>query len=319
MTDLLTFGETMCLFTPEADRPFALTGPFHVRFGGSESNMAITAARLGVSVCWHSRVGSDPLGQLMVEEVARQGVGTSSVQVDPKRNTGLMLKRRRPDGEADVYYYRRSSAASAITVSNFPYELIAKARWLHVSGITPALSRSAEQAWLEALRVARAHQIPVSLDPNIRLKLWGARRARQFLLTAIGEGVDLLVPNLDEGTILFGDHPPEELARRAVAAGARRVALKLGAQGAILAEADGTLERIPPYTALPVVDPVGAGDSFAGGLVAGLLKGLSFHDAGRLAVYCGACAVSAVGDWEGAPTWAQAAAALEGSGEGCAT
>lgn len=309
--DLFTFGETMALLTSEAGRPFDPATPVCFRFGGADSNVAIAAARLGIRAAWYSRLGEDPLGHWIRNEVAAQGVDTAAVAMDPDRVTGLMLKARIDESTAKVYYYRKYSAASAMDVATFPFEAVAGARWLHATGITPALSASARQAWTEALAVARAHGVPISLDPNLRLSLWTADEARSVLLGAMADGIELLLPNVDEARLLFGELPPEELIRAAHRAGARLVALKLGAEGAMLS--DGRQITVqPPWAGLPVVDPVGAGDSFAGGLIAGLLKGLSMAEAGQLGAFCGARAVAGVGDWEAAPTWAEAEIALEG-------
>lgn len=299
----------MGLLTPEKDRRFDPTHPFTFRFAGAESNVAVAAVRLELRVIWHSRLGADPLGDWILERLGREGVETGTVERDPHRNTGLMLKHRMPDGHTDVRYYRRDSAASAMEPGSFPLAHLLASRWLHVSGITPALSPSARATWLLAVRHAREQGIPVSLDPNIRLKLWSAGEAREFLLGALREGVDLLTPNQEEAALLFGDRPVEEQAAAALRAGARRVALKLGERGAFLGDRDG-LVRVPPHSVGRAVDPVGAGDAFAGGLIAGMLRGLPFPDAGRLAAYCGAAAVTTVGDWEGAPAWADARRAL---------
>ena len=306
--DLFTFGETMALLTSDAGQPFDPAAPFYFRFGGADSNVAIVAARLGVRTSWYSRLGQDPLGWWIRREVTAQGVDTEAVAMDADRVTGLMLKARVDEASAKVYYYRRYSAASALDPDTFPFEAVANARWLHATGITPALSASARQAWTQALAVARAKGVPISLDPNLRLSLWSAEEARSVLLQAMESGIDLLLPNIDEARMLFGNLSPEQLIEAAHRAGARLVALKMGDQGAWLS--DGTTVTIqPPWTGMPVVDPVGAGDSFAGGLIVGLLKGLSLAEAGRLGAFCGARAVAGVGDWEAAPTWEEALAA----------
>jgi 2-dehydro-3-deoxygluconokinase len=309
--DLFTFGETMALITPEADEPFDPSAPFVMRFGGAESNVAIAAARLGISATWYSRLGQDPVGEWIRRELGTQGVNVESVVLDPVRVTGLMLKTRIDRSTVSVHYYRKYSAASAMDPETFPYGEIADARWLHVTGITPALSETARAAWFGALAQARQHGVPISVDPNIRLKLWTAAEARETLLDAMRPGIELLLPNLDEAQLLFGAMPPEDLVLAAHAAGARLVALKLGDQGALLSDGI-AMNYVPPWPGLPFVDPVGAGDSFAGGLIAGILKGLPFLEAARLGTYCGGRAVTRVGDWEAAPSWAEAATVVKG-------
>lgn len=298
--DLFTFGETMGLFTPGTGATFA--DPIALRFGGSESNVAVAARRLGLSVRWHSRLGADPVGAHIRHHLLAEGVDLETVVIDPARNTGLMLKERTALGQTAVYYYRRESAASRLEDS-FPYDTIGEARWLHVTGITPALSNGARSAWCGALSEARSKGIPISLDPNIRLKLWTEEEARPVILTAMRQGIALFVPNLEEAELLFGPQPPEGLVAAAHAAGAQQVALKMAENGALLSNGERIWHQ-PAWTGLPVVDTVGAGDCFTGGLITGLLLGSSLLSAGRLAVYCGARAVSAVGDWEAAPTHA---------------
>lgn len=297
--DLFTFGETMGLFTPGPGSTFA-DPTIALRFGGSESNVAVTASRLGLSVRWHSRLGADPVGAHIRQQLLAEGVDLTTVAIDPVRNTGLMLKERTAQGQTAVYYYRRESAASALEDA-FPYAAIGAARWLHATGITPALSDGARAAWHGAINEARAKGVPISLDPNIRLKLWTAEEARRVILEAMREGIALFVPNLEEAELLFGPHSPAELVTAAHAAGAKQVALKMAENGALLSTGEQIWHQ-PAWTGLPVVDTVGAGDCFTGGLITGLLQGGSLDRAGRLAAYCGARAVSAIGDWEAAPT-----------------
>src|SRR5262249_28514444 len=114
MPDVVTFGETMALFAPRETGPLRYVADYRLKMGGTESNVAIALARLGIEVGWFSRLGDDELGRFVVHNVRGEGVDTSRVIVDPAAPTGLYLKEISAVGETTVYYYRRGSAASPL-------------------------------------------------------------------------------------------------------------------------------------------------------------------------------------------------------------
>jgi 2-dehydro-3-deoxygluconokinase len=148
----------------------------------------------------------------------------------------------------------------------------------------------------------------VLLDPNLRLKLWGPEEARA-VLRDLATRCDILLPGVDEAELLTGEADPEAAARELLELGPSLVVVKLGARGALAVD----LERVTPVAAaaLPrVVDPVGAGDAFAAGFLAGRLRGLDLSESLALGNRCGCLAMAVPGDIEGLPRWDEVAATV---------
>lgn len=184
-----------------------------------------------------------------------------------------------------MYYYRRGSAASRLTPNDLDEEYIAKAKYLHITGITPALSRSCQETIFAAIAMARRHGVKIVFDPNLRLKLWReANEAREMLLR-IAVQADIVLPGVSEAAFLFGDRSIEEW-KRLLDAGASLVVIKLGASGAHYFTS-GANEYVPGFPVEQIIDPVGAGDGFAAGLLSGLLDGLSLTEAVRRGMQSG--------------------------------
>lgn len=299
MPEVITFGETMVLMDPMEQGPLRHVNLFMKRVGGAESNFAIGLSRLGHSAGWVSRVGDDEFGKYVVNFIRGEGVDVSRVQVDCEAFTGVYFKQRRSSEDNSVFYYRRGSAASRMTGEEVDEEYLRGAKFLHVTGITPALSSSCLQAVKKVMGMARRLNIPISLDPNIRLRLWTSSEARDVLRELV-QGVDILLPSQVEGEILFGSNDPGEIARAALDLGARVVVVKRGAEGCFVA--DRHISKAIPGFPVKVVDAIGAGDAFDAGFIAGVLEGRSLIESAELGNASGAFAVAATGDVEGLPT-----------------
>jgi 2-dehydro-3-deoxygluconokinase len=304
MPELVTFGETMAALAPDRTGPLRHSRSLSLSVAGAESTVAIGVARLGHSVAWVGRVGVDELGLLVRDTLRSQGVDVRAV-IDPAAPTGLMLKERRTADVRRVHYYRAGSAGSRLVPDDLPKDLVESARIVHTGAITAALSATA--AATVSAAIARANF--ASFDANFRSKLWPAAEYRDFVLARLPE-VDLLFASLDEARILLGrtEGEPDDLATALKDAGPDEVVVTLGQDGAVCADRDGKVHRVQarPVT---LVDPVGAGDSFAAGYLAALLDGgdvpARLSAASRVAAY----SVSAEGDWEGLPTCAELTAA----------
>ncbi|WP_248908250.1 sugar kinase [Halocatena marina] len=298
--DVLTIGETMVLLNPHESGPMRHVVDFRKRIGGAESNMAVGLARLDHDAAWISRLGSDPHGQYVRDTIRGAGVDTQYVTFDAEAPTGLMFKERRELAESRVYYYRDDSAASRMAPDDLPDEALANARYLHLTGITPALSESCRELVFDATRRAQEHGVTVSLDPNLRFKLWDETMMRETLLSLVEE-CDVVLPGIEEGAVLLGTDDPERIATEFRALGADEVVVKLGADGAFVAS-DAVAETVTGYEVERVVDPVGAGDGFAAGYLSGRLEGLDPVRATDRANAVGALATTVTGDIEGLPT-----------------
>lgn len=298
---LVTIGETMGLLTSVDYGPLRHARQLALGVAGAESNVAIGVRRLGHGATWIGRVGEDEIGDLVESTLRGEGV-LLSIGRDPVRPTGLMLKSRRTTSITRVTYYRSGSAASGLSPEDLPLDLIAAARVLHVTGITPALSDSCRDAVLHAIHHARAQGTRVSLDVNYRAALWRERAARPVLRELAGLA-DILFAGPDEAELLVGADSgwtPAELAAELATLGPAETVIKCGAAGAV-ARADNRVMEEPAF-AVRAVDPVGAGDAFVAGYLAGVLEGASLENRLKLGALAGAFAVTVSGDWEGAPT-----------------
>lgn len=298
---VVTFGETMVLVNPTETGPMKYNTEFKKTLGGAESNVAIGLSRLGHDVGWVSKLGADPHGEYIRSFVRGEGVDTSTVRFTADAPTGIMFKERRALAEPEVYYYRHGSAASTMTPADLPEGYIEDAEYLHLTGITPALSESCRETTLAAVERAREADTTVSFDLNVRQKLWSDLDEMRTTLLDLVEMSDLVLPGIDEGRVLFDVEDPAAIADACLSRGAARAAVKLGSEGAFVADRE-TAEHVPGYEVERVVDPVGAGDGFAAGFLAGELRELEPVESTKLANAVGAFATTTVGDIEGLPT-----------------
>jgi 2-dehydro-3-deoxygluconokinase len=244
-------------------------------------------------VSYVSRVGDDPFGRRVVAALAGAGVDVTRVRVDPDAPTGLYLREWLPDGLRRVHYYRAGSAASRMSDADLDSDLCAGARFLLVSGVTPALSPSCASAVRRAIALAHAAGALVTLDLNYRPRLWDPPAARRTLVPLMGQVDLLLMSREDAVAILEADGEPA--MRAAAALGARTVVLKAAEDGSA-ALVDGAVVSAPAVAVREVVDPVGAGDAFNAGFLSCRLSGGGIADALRAGNELGAAAVTSVGD-----------------------
>ena len=309
MPDVVTFGEVMALFSPLSAEPLRYVRQFELRWGGAECNFAIALARLGLSCGWLSRLGDDELGRLILQGARGEGVDVSHVRLMAEHPTGLYLKQFVGD-TTQIFYYRRGSAASTLGPDDLDPTYIQSARWLHLTGITPALSDSCRAAVERAFDLAAEHGLRVSFDPNLRLKLWSLEQARSVLVPLMRR-CDVLLAGDEELLPLLGQTEREAAVETVLAWGRPLLALKLGRDGALIAAGN---QRIfaPPIPVARIVDPVGAGDGFDAGFVAGQLMGWDLQRSAQLGNVVGASALGVRGDFEGYPTLAEAERTLAG-------
>ncbi|MFC4768059.1 sugar kinase [Effusibacillus consociatus] len=301
--DVITFGETMVLFNPVSVGPLRYAAQFEKTIGGAESNVAIGLARLGHQVGWISRLGNDEFGLYVRNFIRGEGVDTSRVVFDDQHPTAVFFKERQMGQEPKVYYYRKGSAASHMTPHDLDPAYITQAKYLHVTGITPALSPSCADTVNHAIELANQNHITVVFDPNIRLKLWSKEEARDVLMD-VASKCDIVMPGIEEGEILTGETEPEHIAACLLENGSKVVVIKLGERGAYYAAA-GEAGYVEGFPVKQIIDPIGAGDAFAAGFLSGLLRGWTYKEAVRLGNQTGALALTVVGDVEGLPFWSQ--------------
>lgn len=293
---VVTFGEPLVAALPVEPRPLEHSPALQLHVGGAEVNFAVGIQRLGLPACLVGHVGDDPPGRYVRQTLQAEGIDVSHLGVRAQP-TGLYLREWLPDGERRPYYYRTGSAGASFSPADWPQHLTG-AGWLHLTGITPALSESCREATFTALDWARSAGIPMSFDPNYRPALWDIDTARPVLCSLIS-ACDVVLIGLDEASLLFGAATVSQAAAAAADLGPDLVIVKQGAAGAS-AWQDGQLSSQPALAAA-AADPVGAGDAFDAGCVAALLRGRPIADALALGAYCGARVAELPGEHAGFP------------------
>jgi 2-dehydro-3-deoxygluconokinase len=285
---ILALGEPMVEFncTGAGDGRMYLQG-----FGGDTSNFAIAAARQGARVGMLSALGDDANGRLLRALWDAERVDHRDVRSDAAAYTAIYFVTHGEQGH-EFSFFRQGSAASRMRTDDLPRARIQAAKLLHLSGITLAISDSACDTAHAAMDIARAAGVAVSFDTNLRLKLWPLARARALISDAIAH-CDICLPSQDDMQQLTGLSDPDALADHCLRLGARTVALKLGAAGALVADAH-ERHRIAPHPCRSV-DATGAGDTFGGAFVARRLAGDSLLEAGRYAAVAAALSTEGFG------------------------
>ncbi|MEV0637812.1 sugar kinase [Streptomyces sp. NPDC050619] len=272
MADVVCVGETMAVLSPPDGRPLAEQSTLRMAIGGAESNVACGLAGLGHRAAWLSRLGDDPFARRILAELTARGVDVTAVETDPDRPTGVYFKDPGPD-RTRTHYYRGGSAATLMGPDLVRLPALRDARIVHLSGVAAALSDSCARL-LEAVLVHRAAGRSaggpaVSFDVNHRPALWrgGTPDAARNLLS-LARAADIVFVGRDEAEALWGTARPDDIAD--LLEPAPVVVVKDAEHGAT-SYAGGTRTFVP---ALPtkVVEPVGAGDAFAAGYLAGVLE-----------------------------------------------
>ena len=309
--EVLGIGEVMGMLDPDRPGPLEDAEHFVLRVAGAETNVLIATARLGHRAALVSAVGDDPVGRLVRRTLEAQGVDASFVQTDAAAPTGVFFKERFDDGLRRVYYYRGGSAASRLTPAAARLEGIGTPGVLVVSGLSLGLGRPEGLSAVVRNAVERfaAAGSTVVFDPNIRPGVWDGERARDDF-AQIRSSVHVLIAGDDEMAVLAPGLAVPQAAEALCADGLRAVVVKAGSEGAVLYER-GRATPVAPFPVARVVDPVGAGDAFAAGVVTGLLRDWPLLDGVRLGALLGAKAVTTSGDWEAVPAGQSPARLLE--------
>lgn len=301
--DVITIGETMVLFTPESSGPLRYVNSFQKTIGGAESNVCIALARLGHQTGWISSLGDDEFGLYIRNYIRGEGVDTSTVTFNKSSPTSVFFKEMNIGKDPAIYYYRGNSAASRMTTQDLNEKYIAQAKFIHLTGITPALSLSCREMIYKVIELAHESKQTITFDPNIRLKLWPKEEAKEVLLD-IAHQCHIVMPGIDEGELLTGESSPEQIAISLLKGKTQTVVVKLGEQGAYYATREGSA-YVSGEKISQVIDTAGAGDGFAAGFLSGLIRGWDYKTAIQLGNRVGAHAITVTGDIEGYPYWSE--------------
>lgn len=297
MSKVVTFGEIMLrLATPEHLR-FRQARSFNATFGGGEANVAVSLANYGIDVDYVTRLPQNDLGAACAAELRNFGVGTSNIVYGGERLGIYYLETGAVARPSKVVYDRAHSSAATVERGMIDWEqVLAGADWFHWTGITPAISASAAEVCLDACRAANRLGVKVSCDLNYRKNLWKYGKTAAEVMPALVECCDVILGNEEDAEKVFGIKPEgfdaaatqgevDAAAFRSVCTQlmarfprAKKVVITLRGSinadhntwGGVLFDGE-TLYRSPRYDITDIVDRVGGGDSFMGGLIYGLL------------------------------------------------
>jgi 2-dehydro-3-deoxygluconokinase len=291
--DILAIGEGMVEFnqTVPSERNY-LQG-----FGGDTSNAIIAAARAGARCGYISAVGDDVFGVSLMDLWQLAGIDTAPIAIKSGANTGLYFVTHGTNGH-EFSYRRAGSAAATMQLNDVQRQACGQTQWLHYSGISQAISETARTQCEEAVRITRAAGGKISFDANLRLKVWPLYEAKQHMTPAIA-ACDLFLPSMDDVVLLSGLNDPHAIIAWSHDLGASQVALKMGRAGVLVS--DGRVQMQIAPIAAEAVDATGAGDCFAGNMLARLVQGDDLWEAARYANAAAALAVQGFGAVEPLP------------------
>ncbi len=296
--DVITLGETMLRLSPPDPLRIEQTTSYEAHVGGSESNVTVGLARLGLRVAWLSRMTDNALGRSIVNAIRAHGVDTSHVVWTDQDRAGLYFYETggAPRG-GKVIYDRAGSAAARIQPADLPARLMAmeSTRLLHLSGITLALGESAARTAHEIARVAKQHGWQFSFDINYRQLLWSAEAARTGC-HALASLADILFLPLRDAVNLYHTvaDPAAAVSQMHDLYPNATIVMTLGADGAI-AQQEETFMKQAVYPAATVCR-LGGGDAFVAGYLYGHLTGSSVAESLRWGAASAAYKYSMVGD-----------------------
>lgn len=305
---VVTFGEVMLrLSAPDGTR-LAGSRTLEATYGGGEANVAASLAGFGVPARFVTRVPSNDLGDGAIGFLRGLGVDTSGIVRESGRLGVYFLEPGASQRASRVVYDRADSCIARAGAAAYDWPaLLDGARWFHTTGITPALSAAAAEATLAAVRAARAAGATVSVDLNYRAKLWGWGGIAADVMAGVVAEADVLIGNEEDADKVFGIRAPGSAvaAGHVEAAGYRSVAEQLAdrfprlrtiafTQRGSISASENTWSGVVwtpeafhvarSYRIAPIVDRVGAGDSFAAGLIYALLAGRPIDAALEFAV-----------------------------------
>ncbi|WP_312641085.1 sugar kinase [Hydrogenoanaerobacterium sp.] len=297
---VMLVGEPMGLFIAQSEGALEQVTGYSLAVAGAEFNVAVGLARLEHGVTYLTKLGNDPFGKLIVSVLGQNKIGSEFVRYSNERSTGFMLKSMVSEGDPEIFYFRKNSAASTLSKEDVDAVDFSNYSFLHLTGILPALTPSTREATFYLVEKARENGLSVSFDPNLRPQLWESKEKMVEVINKLAAKADIVFPGEAEGEILCGSRDPEAISDFYLRLGAKAVVTKVGSKGAFVATA---AERImvPGFKVEKVIDTVGAGDGFAAGTISALMEGKKLKDAVLRGNAVGAIQVMSRGDNDGLP------------------
>ncbi|HMB91078.1 MAG TPA: sugar kinase [Rhodothermales bacterium] len=294
MSHVVTFGEIMLRLSPPGFLRFKQAHSFEVIYGGGESNVAVSLANYGVPVRFVTRLPENDLGDTAIGELRKRGVDTQHIIRAGDRIGIYFCETGAVSRGSKVIYDRAHSALAEIQPGMVDWDAVLQgADWFHWTGITPAISEGAALVCREAIEAANRKGITVSTDLNYRKKLWNWGRTPEEVMQDLVAGCDIILGNEEDAAQVFGIHPEgvdvtsgevdaaayESVARQLMKRFPQCKKVIITLRGSLSASHntwsgvlwDGEqLFQAPTYDITDIVDRVGGGDAFMGGLIYGL-------------------------------------------------
>ena len=297
MRKVVTFGEIMLRLSPPEFLRFSQANSFDVVYGGGESNVAVSLANYGIPVDFVTRLPKNDIGDCALMEMRKRGVNTQNIIFGGDRLGIYFLETGAVSRGSKVIYDRANSAISEIKSGMIDWELVFEgAGWFHWTGITPAISQSAADVCLEAVKVASKKGITISTDLNYRAKLWKYGVDPEAIMTELTSYCDIILGNEEDAEKHFGIKPAgldittqaHDVKAEAFLSVCQQMMKKFPKAKKVITTLRGsisashntwagvlydgeTMFQSPQYQITDIVDRVGGGDSFMGGLIYGLL------------------------------------------------
>ncbi|MFV2039620.1 MAG: sugar kinase [Acidimicrobiales bacterium] len=271
--DLVTLGEAMLRFWVPAGQRLEDAPAFNVTVAGAEANVAIAAARAGLSVAWLSRLPDSPLGRRAARELSGHGVDVSHVVWDESTRMGTyFVELSVPPRPVSVVYDRAGSSVCALTPEDIAWDVVESARVVHLTGITPALSDTARVTTTEVARRAVAAGTTLTVDVNFRSRLWSPTEAAAVMADLCHAASVMIVTTEDARDLFDATGTASEVAAAMRLMTSVDAAIVTdGSEGAAWDAVDDA-GSAPGHKA-ETIDRIGAGDAFAAGVIVGLLAG----------------------------------------------
>lgn len=317
---VICFGELMLRLMPPGYLRLTQTDTLDMTFGGAEANVSVSLANYGADASFVSRFPANPIGDAAVASLRAMGVDTSNVLRGGERVGVYYVEKGASMRPSKVVYDRKNSAIAQAELGMFNWDKIFDgADWFHFTGITPALSSGAAAVTLEACKIAKAKGVNISCDLNYRKNLWTKAEAKATM-SELAQYVDLMIANEEDSGDVFGitaegadieggklsETGYKDLAKKLAATfHCEKIAFTLRESfsandndwSGLLYDAASDTASVSKKYSIRIVDRVGGGDSFGGGLIYALLSGMTDADAINFAVAASALKHTIEGDY----------------------
>lgn len=315
---VVTFGEIMLRLAPEGYYRFFQSNKFEATYGGGEANVAVSLSNYGVDAAFVSKLPQHAIGQGAVNDLRSLGVDTSKITRGGERVGIYYLEKGASQRASNVIYDRAYSAIALAQKEDFNWpEILEGASWFHFTGITPALGKNVAEITLEAVKTARELGVTVSCDLNYRKKLWTTQEAQETMIK-LAPYIDVLIANEEDAEKVYGIHSDATdvtsgtLNHDGYVDVARQLVEKFGFKvvNITLRESISASDNnwsalhyrdnqayFSKTYALRIVDRVGGGDSFGGGIIYAMLNNYEPQEAIEFAVAASALKHSIEGDF----------------------